>query len=434
MTGPGSPQHHHRERISSTHSQRRAGGPSPCSSATLSGVTATLMGAGSTGIALTTGGTVTATSVALAVNGTGISNTGGALTINGSSIIANNTGVSLTAGTATVGTTTIAFSPAGIDTGYRVTGGTLSVTGGSVSLPTAPGLGANGLLMTNGTATLAGVTVTVGGNANAIRAEGAAQLTVNGASVLTTSCKTVASDCDATVKGVIGSPSGTGILVPGGVAQAGAVVTVGGTTQISGFSDGINSGDGSLSIGGTVAVTGNVHDGIVLSGQNANTVTAIDITGASVTADNGNDGLAVSTNITTVVANSTLSTNQANGVRVAQSQNTIVNGAHFTLTGSTVAMNGNATGNPLGNATGTAPGPDGRGVLIAATDKVGAVLQNNRINTNVLEGVRIPGRAASPLSPRSSCRVPHHRQLHRYRYCPHDNHRGGVLFASGLSR
>ena len=155
-------------------------------------------------------------------------------------------------------------------------------------------------------------------------------------------------------------------------------MTVGGTTRVSGFLDGINSGDGSLSVSGTVQVTGNTHDGVSLGGLNTNTVTTVDITGATLSG-NGNDGIFVLSDVTTVVTGATISGNQANGVHVAQSQDTIVNGSHFTLIGSTVSTNGILTG---------AGAPDGRGVWLDPTGKIGAVIQNDHISANVLEGVR----------------------------------------------
>jgi hypothetical protein len=220
----------------------------------------------------------------------------------------------------------------------------------------------------------------VGGNVTGIRVQNGTQLTVNGASVVTTSCKTLASDCDMAFRGVIGSGNGDGILVPAGAPQVGAVVTIGGTSQVSGFRDGISSNEGSLTVNGTVQVTGNTRNGVALGGVMANTTTQVTLTGTTISG-NGNDGVLVSAAVPTTIMTTTISGNHSNGIDVAESQSTSTTGAKFLLSGSTVSMNG----------TGGAA-PDGRGVFLSATaGKVSAILQNNQITGNVLEGVRVRG-------------------------------------------
>ena len=367
------------------------------SSATVaSGLTVT--GATGTGVSVT-GGTATlgATPVTLSGAGsTGVSLTGGAATLTSSPVsltsAAGSRGVVLASGTATLTTTAISLTGAvnaasrGILEDGAQAGTSVTMTGGGINLASSSALGALGLDAVHGTASLSGVALTVGGNTDGIRVQNGTQLTVNGASVLTTSCKVTTSDCDATVRGVIGSDTSTGIIVPAGAAQASSLVTVGGTTQISGFLNGIDdSGAGSLTVSGTVQVTGNAGSGLLLHGQNAALTTqVVNVTGATVSG-NGNQGISVSTNIPTQVLTTTVSGNQSDGVNVAQSQNTTVNGYQLLLSGSTITGNGNTAAN------------DGRGVFLSASSKVGVRLEGNHITGNVLEGVRVQGRVA--LSP-----------------------------------
>ncbi len=404
-----------------------------------------------------------ASSLTVTGNGTGVSVTGGAATLAGTAITVSGggTGVSLTGGTASLTTSPVAVSGApgvkGISsmngqvtlatTAVSLTGvidnsargivqdssgtgmASLSMTGGSVTLPSVPGAGpglAYGVDIIRGTATLAGVTETVGGNVTGIQVANASQVTVNGASVLTTSCKVATSDCDVTNRGVTGSSAGQGIAVPIGAAQQGALVTVGGTTQISGFQDGISSGDGSLTLSGAVGVTGNVHDGITLAGINFNTTTQVTISGATVSG-NGNEGILVSAAVPTSIMTSTISGNKFNGINVAQSQSTGTTGAKFLLSASTVSGNGTA-----GTVT-PAVASIGEGLILSASaGKVSAILQGNHISGNVLEGVRVQGGAALTEVAFNSNHI--NGNLTGLATAPTATIAGGVFFATGTIR
>jgi hypothetical protein len=397
--------------------------------ATISGSSFTVTGASGTGIVVASG-QATLTSTAFNVSG---ASGAGAVVIGGQATITGGTfalagagarGLVLSTGTAMATLATTTFSLTNVTAASRgldvFTGTpTLSMTGGSVTLGASSGATAVGVDLQNGTtATLAGVTVTTNGNAHGIRVRDTTQLTVNGASVITNNCTNGGPAGCGIVRSVVGSVSGTGILVPTGAANTGVGVTVGGTTQVTKYQDGINSGDGSLTVNGTVQVAGNTRAGISVGGLNGNTTTLVNITGAMISG-NGNDGILASTNIPTQIQATTISGNQSNGVNVAQSQNTTVNGYQFLLSGSTVTGNGNVAA------------VDGRGVFLSAAGKVGARLIDNHISSNVLEGVRVEGRVA--LSPTEVIFNGNHinGNLTAVATAPGTIVGGGVFFASG---
>jgi hypothetical protein len=398
--------------------------------ATIGGSSFAVTGASGTGIVVT-GGQATLTSTAFNVSGgAGAIVTGGQATITGGTFVltgAGARGLVLSTGTAMATLATTTFSLTNVTAtsrGIDVFSGTptLSMTGGSVTLTASSAAPAIGIDVQDGaTVTLGGVTVTTSGNTNGIRARDTAQLTLSGASVVTNSCTNGGPPGCGIVRGVVGSTSGTGILVPSGAGNAGVGVSVVGTSQVTRYQDGINSGDGSLTVNGTVQVAGNTRDGISVGGLNGNTTTLVNITGAMISG-NGNDGVLASTNIPTQIQATTISGNQSNGVNVAQSQNTTVNGYQFLLSGSTVTGNGNAAA------------VDGRGIFLSAAGKVGARLIDNHISSNVLEGVRVEGRVG--LSPTEVIFNSNHinGNLTAVATAPASIVGGGVFFASGAIR
>jgi len=293
-------------------------------------------------------------------------------------------GVSLASGQATLATTAISLTAnvSGTSAGVSMAGaqGTTALTmgGGSITLAQSSGAAANGVDVVNGTAGLTGVTVTVAGQANGVRAQNASQVTINGASVITTSCKVATAACATTIAdpdgtgplvAVNGSGNGRGVYVP--ATNTGVLVTIGGTTAISGYNNGIESGDGSLTINGTVNVSGNVTEGIALWGTNVTTTTVVSIAGATVEG-NGGDGIDVRSTVPVTVGTSTVRNNTESGIEVLGSQVTAQAGYRFLLQGGTISGNWE------------------RGVeLSQETAKVGARIENATIATNGLEGVRV---------------------------------------------
>jgi hypothetical protein len=331
--------------------------------------------------------TLTSSSLTLA----GAAGAIGASVVSGA-VTLNQTAISLTAN--------VSAASSGINLSGTQATTAATVTGGSITLASSSAAPAHGVDVVNGTATLAGVAVTVGGNTRGVRAQNASQVTINGASVLTTSCKVTTSDCEldpgpadpdgtGPLTAIIGSGTGQGVFVPAGTTNTGVGVTIGGTTAISGFSNGIESQDGSLTVGGTVTISGNTGNGIALLGANDTTTTLVGITGATVQG-NGGDGIFVRSTIPVTIATSTIRNNTANGVNVRGSQATDQTGYRFLLNGGTVSGNWDR-GVVLSQQT------VGAG-MSAVNYKVGARVENATISGNGLEGLRVSDEAAGTQS------------------------------------
>jgi len=343
---------------------------SGATTASFTGTTVTI-NAASRGVEIADGNSsATLTSSAITLAGVG-----GAIGVNvgGGTATLNQTAIALTAN---VDAASSAIRSATVATAAP----TVTVTGGTITTASASAASANAVDIVNGTATLAGASVTVGGNTRGVRAQNASHVTINGASVLTTSCKVGTSDCDATIAdpdttgplaAVIGSDTGSGVFVPAGVANTDVVLTIGGTTAITGYLNGIETNDGSLAIAGTVNVSGNTNDGLALLGTNVTATTVVNVAGATIE-NNGRDGINVNSTLPVTVGTTTIRRNSRNGINVLGSQNTAQAGYKFLLQGGTVSGNW------------------ARGVFLAQeTLKVGARIENATISGNGLEGVRI---------------------------------------------
>ncbi|MEO8213814.1 MAG: right-handed parallel beta-helix repeat-containing protein, partial [Myxococcales bacterium] len=341
------------------------------------------------------GGQATLNAVILNVSGAGgfgIQNNAGTTTVTGTSPVtvsgAGSTGLQLLGAGAVATLTGTTFSLTNVTAASRgidVLTATpmLTMTGGSVTLTNAAAAGAVGVDVQNAsTVALSGTTVTTGAMANGVRARDTAMVTINGASVVTNSCAVttpVTVGCD-TINGVVGSTTGSGIIIPAGVANAGVVVNVAGTTQVTKYQRGIEVNDGSLAVTGTVQINGNTDDGVRSWGLANTTTTTVSITGATING-NGDQGVSVNTSVPTTVQMSTINSNKGDGIAVQGSQATDQAGFRFLASTNTVRLNG------------------GRGVYVSGdASRSGVRIEGNTIAANVLEGIRISELSADALN------------------------------------
>ena len=273
------------------------------------------------GIAIGGGNTITINNGTILVTGDGAAvgdnNTNSTITINGGTITVTGNGIPIVSfGTVTINNGTISATGGGnaiyCSSTLTINGGTISATG------TGGGISGNTVTITGGTISVPGrisgrdITIddgTVTGGVQYNSSDATGTLTINGGMIIITSTiNNPTAGSTVTINGGTISITGSAVTEHYGIGNAGTLIITGGTLSVTGGTDtniAVSNSGGTVSItGGTISATGGSYSHYAVFNNSGR----VSITGGTLSATGGNFTYAVNTaNGTVSITNGTLS-------------------------------------------------------------------------------------------------------------------------------